>query len=46
MRSGVYLLPLPHPSSVSRWLNAPAHQALLGDALALLNTWRRAWISK
>lgn len=44
-RSGVYLLPLPHPSGVSRWLNAPAHQALLGDALALLGEWRRAWIS-
>ena len=34
------LLPLPHSSGVSRWLNAPAHQALLTAALDLLNTWR------
>ncbi|WIG57770.1 MAG: hypothetical protein OJF49_000515 [Ktedonobacterales bacterium] len=45
-RNGVHLLPLPHPSGVSRWLNAPAHQALLGDALALLNEWRRVWVSE
>jgi uracil-DNA glycosylase family 4 len=37
---GVRLLPLPHPSGVSRWLNEPAHQALLARALALLSTWR------
>ena len=30
------LLPLPHPSGVSRWLNEPAHQARLDEALALL----------
>lgn len=30
------LLPLPHPSGVSRWLNDPAHQARLTEALALL----------
>jgi uracil-DNA glycosylase len=30
------LLPLPHPSGASRWLNAPAHRALLERALELL----------
>ncbi len=34
------LLPLPHPSGVSRWLNPPAHQHLLRQALALLAEWR------
>jgi uracil-DNA glycosylase len=31
-----HVLPLPHPSGASSWLNAPAHQALLDRALALL----------
>lgn len=35
-RDGRMWLPLPHPSGVSRWLNDPAHQALLIDALDLL----------
>ncbi len=30
------LLPLPHPSGVSRWLNDPAHSARLDVALAIL----------
>jgi uracil-DNA glycosylase family 4 len=30
------LIPLPHPSGVSRWLNAPAHQTRLHEGLALL----------
>ncbi len=30
------VLPLPHPSGASSWLNAPAHRALLDGALALL----------
>ncbi|MFN8590386.1 MAG: uracil-DNA glycosylase [Thermomicrobiales bacterium] len=30
------LIPLPHPSGVSRWLNEPAHQARLTAALELL----------
>ncbi len=30
------LLPLPHPSGVSRWLNDPAHVARLDEALAVL----------
>jgi uracil-DNA glycosylase family 4 len=42
-RNGVHILPLPHPSGVSRWLNDPQHQALLAQALALLDSWRRSW---
>ena len=34
------LLPLPHPSGVSRWLLDPAHQQLLQRALAILSQWR------
>jgi uracil-DNA glycosylase family 4 len=30
------LLPLPHPSGVSRWLNVPAHRARLDEALSEL----------
>jgi len=30
------VLPLPHPSGASRWLNVPAHRALLERALELL----------
>jgi uracil-DNA glycosylase len=40
-QSGARILPLPHPSGVSRWLNEPAHQALLAQALNLLSSWRR-----
>ncbi len=43
-RNGVHLLPLPHPSGVSRWLNEPDHQALLARALALLAGWRGQWV--
>ncbi len=39
-RDGTLLLPLPHPSGVSRWLNDPAHQELLRQALRLLAEWR------
>jgi uracil-DNA glycosylase family 4 len=39
-QSGVRILPLPHPSGVSRWLNELAHQALLARALELLAVWR------
>lgn len=39
-REGMLLLPLPHPSGVSRWLLDPAHQALLQKALAILSEWR------
>jgi uracil-DNA glycosylase len=31
-----WVLALPHPSGVSRWLNVPAHQARLAQALAWL----------
>ena len=30
------LIPLPHPSGASRWLNDPAHRALLRRALGIL----------
>lgn len=40
-RSGVHLLPLPHPSGVSRWLNEAEHQALVTRALARLAEFRR-----
>ena len=33
---GRRVLPLPHPSGVSRWLNDPAHQRLVDQAIALL----------
>jgi uracil-DNA glycosylase family 4 len=35
-RDGQRVLPLPHPSGVSRWLNDPAHQRLVEQAIALL----------
>ncbi len=39
-RQGSYLLPLPHASGVSRWLNDPAHRELLERALAELRRLR------
>lgn len=42
-RNGVHLLPLPHPSGVSRWLNDPGHKALVERALEHLAGWRREW---
>jgi len=39
---GRLVLPLPHPSGVSRWLNDPAHQQLVDIALAELARIRRA----
>lgn len=41
-QDGRLLLPLPHPSGASRWLNAPEHQALLARALEHLARWRVA----
>lgn len=35
---GTTVLPLPHPSGASGWLNDPAHRALLDAALARLAT--------
>jgi uracil-DNA glycosylase family 4 len=34
------VLPLPHPSGVSHWLNAESNRALLAKGLALLAEWR------
>lgn len=39
-QDGRRLMPLPHPSGVSRWLNLPAHRALLERSLAQLSVWR------
>lgn len=39
-RQEMLMLPLPHPSGVSRWLLDTAHQALLRQALAILAEWR------
>jgi uracil-DNA glycosylase len=39
-RDSRLFLPLPHPSGVSRWLLAPAHQELLHTALKILAEWR------
>ena len=38
---GRQILPLPHPSGVSRWLNDPAHQRLVEQAIGLLAEARR-----
>jgi uracil-DNA glycosylase family 4 len=40
--NGALLLPLPHPSGVSRWLNDATHQQLLAQALEHLARWRAA----
>lgn len=41
-RDGVVLIPLPHPSGASRWLNDAAHKDLLRQALAHLRVeWDR-----
>jgi len=34
--AGVVVVPLPHPSGVSRWLNSPANRARLEEAIALI----------
>ncbi|BCL84315.1 uracil-DNA glycosylase [Ktedonobacteria bacterium brp13] len=39
-RDGLLLLPLPHPSGVSRWLNDPEHKELHQQALMILARWR------
>jgi len=35
-RDGITVVPLPHPSGVSRWLNSPANRARLAEALELI----------
>jgi uracil-DNA glycosylase len=42
-RDGRAYLPLPHSSGVSRWLNDPAHRALVERAVALLAACRVRW---
>jgi uracil-DNA glycosylase family 4 len=42
-QDGTLLLPLPHPSGVSRWLNDPQHQRLHQQALTLLAHWRKLY---
>jgi uracil-DNA glycosylase family 4 len=42
-RDGMFLLPLPHPSGVSRWLNDPKHLKLHQQALKILSEWRVAY---
>lgn len=42
-RDGVTLIPLPHPSGVSRWLNDPNHQRLLERGLERLAQLRATW---
>ncbi len=37
------MLPLPHPSGMSRWLNAPANRERLDRALAILSEQRERW---
>src|SRR5262245_56304640 len=45
-RNGASLLPLPHPSGVSRWLNDPEHQALLTRGLDRLSHLRQEWLAE
>ena len=45
-RNGAQLLPLPHPSGVSRWLNDSEHQALLTRGLDRLSRWRQEWLAE
>jgi uracil-DNA glycosylase len=41
-RDGIILIPLPHPSGASRWLNLPEHKQLLSKALEHVHTeWTR-----
>ncbi|PWT74242.1 MAG: uracil-DNA glycosylase [Chloroflexi bacterium] len=44
--NGVRLLPLPHPSGVSRWLNSGEHQQQLAAAIDILASWRVAQITR
>jgi uracil-DNA glycosylase family 4 len=39
LSNGVRLLPLPHPSGVSRWLNSREHQQQLAAAIDILASW-------
>ena len=37
-RDGVCIIPLPHPSGISRWLNDPANVAAVGRAMQILRS--------
>ncbi len=39
------MLPLPHPSGQSRWLNDPVNRERLAAALGILSEQRRRWIT-
>jgi uracil-DNA glycosylase len=39
VREGVRYLPLPHPSGVSRWLNAPENVEAVARSMGLLRSW-------
>lgn len=39
--AGTTVLPLPHPSGASAWVNAPANRARVASALAWLGAWWR-----
>jgi len=41
-QAGTVVIPLPHPSGASSWVNVPAHRVLLERALALLGAELRA----
>jgi uracil-DNA glycosylase len=40
------VIPLPHPSGQSRWLNSPANRDRLERALALVSEWRERCATK
>lgn len=42
-QNGIFFLPLPHPSGVSRWLNHPEHKKLHQKALQILSNWRNLY---
>lgn len=42
--AGCVLIPLPHPSGASRWMNDPAHRALLERALRVLKRRLRGYL--
>jgi len=39
--NGCFIVPLPHPSGASLWLNRPEHQAQVGHAIEILRQVRR-----
>ncbi|MEM7800818.1 MAG: hypothetical protein AAF633_16625, partial [Chloroflexota bacterium] len=43
LKSGRYVVPLPHPSGASLWPNKPANKALIAAALGLIKEIRTGW---